>query len=414
MSRSEAELEFEATVERWVAAGVTEAASFGELVRALPGVDPLVALAALDRLAERRNGHSEAASRLATNARVTVPTERPTAERPVPHPLEFYWRNDDASLALLCDLLATADQGSTLVYLGMPNVFQRARESLAGYRHVVIDRSVHRMSALAAAHEVIQLDVLRDKPPPLGAAAVVTDPPWYPEHLRSFFWTSARLLSTGGTLYACLPPDGTRPGIEAQRSALLEWARTEGLQLVRYEKSAVRYVSSPFELASHRAAGLGGIPLDWRCGDLGVLRLVEVPTAQRPIPPADDGHWNMFTIEEIPIWVRDRKDDRGSFEEPLLYSLVEGDVLATVSRRDPLRASIDVWTSLNRVYSTTHPSVVQAICGALAERHDPVTAIDTKLLRELSAAEGRTVSKAAARLETIVAEERAIHGFGEA
>jgi hypothetical protein len=408
MSESGAEQEFEAAVEGWVTSAL-DVADFGDLVRALPGVDPVVALATLDRLAQSDNASADAARRLGAIARSTVPTARSTVERPVPHPLEFYWRNDDASLAHFCELLSTYGLGSTIAYLGMPNVFQLARASLPGRHHVMIDRSIPRMNVLATGEQAIRLDVLRETPPPLGADAVVTDPPWYPEHLRSFLWAAARLLKCGAMLYASLPPDGTRPGVVHERAELLEWARHIGFELMDYEVSALRYVSSPFELASHRAAAIGGIPLDWRCGDLGVLRLVEKRDAPRPVVPEDEGRWLTFTIDEIPVWVRDRDPDDGPLTGQLLASLLDGDVLATVSRRDPRRARIDVWTSLNRVYTTTHPAAVQAVCRALAEREDPVMAVAAELERALSPEEENAVVETTARLERIVAEERSIH-----
>src|SRR5689334_13476375 len=81
--------------------------------------------------------------------------------------------------------------------------------------------------------------------------------------------------------------------------------------------------------------------------------------------PEDEWPWLPFTIREIPVWVRDREVEPGPLGAGLLASIVDGDVLATVSRRDPRRGRIDVWTSLNRVYATSHPAAVQAICRAL-------------------------------------------------
>ena len=71
------------------------------------------------------------------------------------------------------------------------------------------------LAAMAAwrGARVILCDVMRGKLPRLpDASVVVADPPWYPEHLRNFLWTSAVLLRPGGRLYVCLPAAGTRPG----------------------------------------------------------------------------------------------------------------------------------------------------------------------------------------------------------
>jgi hypothetical protein len=41
-----------------------------------------------------------------------------------------------------------------------------------------------------------------------------------------------------------------------------------------------------------------------------------------------------------------------------LVSLIEGDILPTVSRRDPRRRLADVWTSGNRIFRTGNPQLV--------------------------------------------------------
>lgn len=411
MSLSDAERTFAAAVESWVGTALAERRhDFGSLVRALPGVDPIVALAALERLSADATMGPDA-NALVVAARSAAPTARETDERPLPHPLEFYWRNTDASLELFRDLVAGHGPETTIAYLGMPNVFRLARQSLPDRRHVVIDRSIPRMDALDAGDTAIRLDVLRQDPPALGVDAVVSDPPWYPEHLRAFLWAAARLLRPGGSLYAGLPPDGTRPGVVRERHELFGWARSAGLELIEYRSGALRYISPAFELASHRAAGIGGVPLDWRTGDLAVLRRVNDRQPPRPPLPDDEVPWLTYAIDEIPVWIRDRHEEASVLGKHLLSSVVDGDVLTTVSRRDPLRARVDVWTSLNRVYSTSHPAALQAICRALASGELPSDAVAAELQRPLEAAEREAVAIVAALLKRIVAAERVTHGI---
>ncbi len=45
-------------------------------------------------------------------------------------------------------------------------------------------------------------------------------------------------------------------------------------------------------------------------------------------------------------------------DEVNLISLVKGDILPTVSRRDPRRRQADVWTSGNRIFQTDNPRLV--------------------------------------------------------
>jgi hypothetical protein len=238
---------------------------------------------------------------------------------------------------------------------------------------------------------------------------VVLDPPWYPGHIRGFLWAAAQVSGAGATILASLPPAGTRPRASAEVAEVLLWAADHGLPVIRRQPSAIRYLSPPFELASHRAAGLGGIPIDWRSGDLVSFRREPASASDRPTPPDAHGMWLPFIIDEIPIWVRERTVSAERIEAPLLDSILAGDVLRSVSSRDPIRERIDVWTSLNSVWATPCPLVVQSIGRALAERGDPVRAVEVDLGRSTSPAERGHVRRAVDDLTHIVARERREH-----
>ncbi len=202
---------------------------------------------------------------------------------------------------------------------------------------------------------------------------------------------------------------GTRPRAVAEVSDVLRWAADHGLVVLRQHPAAIRYLSPPFELASHRAAGLGGIPIDWRSGDLVSFRRREEMAADRPAPPDGHGAWLPFIINEIPIWIRDRTDGIERINAPLLEPIIAGDVLRSVSSRDPVREQIDVWTSLNRVWASPYPVVVESICRALAEHADPLQAVEADLGRAILAAEREYVRRAVDDLTEIVARERREH-----
>jgi len=108
--------------------------------------------------------------------------------------------------------------------------------------------------------------------------------------------------------------------------------------------------------------------------------------------------------------VRERRADDG-ISNGLLRSVVAGDVLHTVSSREPSRAEVDIWTSLNRVWASTNPLALRAICRALAERADPLAAVEADLSRRLEAVEAEHVRAAADRLTAIVKREREEHGL---
>src|SRR5262249_27545966 len=93
------------------------------------------------------------------------------------------------------------------------------------------------------------------------------------------------------------------------------------------------------------------------------------------------------------------------FRDPTLSPAVPGDMLATVSRRDPVRAAVDVWTCGNRVFRCAGPGVFRVIVSALRRQGDAENAVATVIGRKLSAAEATLVRRAAAQAADLVRRE---------
>lgn len=96
--------------------------------------------------------------------------------------------------------------------------------------------------------------------------------------------------------------------------------------------------------------------------------------------------------------------------DPQLRSIVDGNVLASVSRRDSIRAEIDVWTSGNRVFACRAPALLADIATALSARQSPARWATRHLGRDLRPDEAKLVEHAACQLEALVALE--IHDLG--
>jgi hypothetical protein len=420
MSRSaspDLEEQFAADIELWTRQALAEGAgSYTQLLGALPGVDPVLLAPVLEALCGHR-AVGDVARRLAAESRVSSHEPLTATERPVPHPLEYYWANDRASLDFLANELGdTTQPGDRVVYLGAPNIWRHGAVRLPDRRHVLLDRSRRRTDALAGSVSgdvaIICMDVLADELPDVSARVVVMDPPWYTEHLKSFLWAGAALAVDGGALLSSYPPLGTRPGMSAERAQFLSWANGAGLRLVRDEPGVLRYVSPAFERSAYAAAGLPGVPSVWRCGDL-LTFATNSPTVPRP-GVSNREEWSQYSIREIPICVRHHPSPRDgvprvSASPPLLESLVDGDVLPSVSRRDPLRAAVSVWSSRNRVFGTGNQPAVHAICAALENGQDPVSALSAQTGRPVAPIEAENVRSVAERLLRLVNLEREEH-----
>lgn len=206
-----------------------------------------------------------------------------------------------------------------------------------------------------APHEVMCIDVAEAELPPLGADGAILDPPWYAADTLAFLAAASRICRDGGRLWLCQPTLATRPGVAAERRAVLEELTGFGLALEAVQAGAVRYRTPHFEAMSLRLAGADlVVPHDWRVGDLLLLRKMATP--QMPALSRFGGApWREACFG--PVRIRLRATGVGHDLAPL----VPGDVLDTVSRRDPVRPHIGFWTSGNRVYGLADPARIGSL-----------------------------------------------------
>jgi hypothetical protein len=165
----------------------------------------------------------------------------------------------------------------------------------------------------------------------------------------------AHACRIGGVILISLPPEGTRPSAENDRRAAIALARRLGLDPIEFCALAIGYETPFFERNALAAAGVYPPPR-WRRGDLLIFR-----KTREPIRPAFTASmcrrdWNEVSIGRMRLFVR--ASGNASSDDAGLISLVEGDILPTVSRRDPRRRLAQVWTSGNRVFQTDNPQLL--------------------------------------------------------
>lgn len=374
-------------VDTWTLAAVRAGpTSFDDLVCHLPGVYPIDARASLDRLlAAGRIGESE--WERAVQRRPRPPVSPPRSTLPVPHPLDFDWRFAVEALDALvaaCDRHGGTD---TVVCIGAPSLHDRLAR--AGRVSTLIDANPDIIAAMAAldAGSAIHARIGCDPLPKLTAAVVVIDPPWYPEHVRLFLRAASQLCDDDGTVLLSFPPAGTRPGVADERNDALAYAAEIGLVHEDIRRGELAYRSPPFERLALVAAGYADLPDDWRHGDLLVFRAIgERVAAPLPEPVVDDGNWVAIPAGTTRIKVRAPNQRRAS-DAPVasrLVSIIDGDVLPSVSRRDPRRAAVAVWTACNRVYACADVDVLISTARALDRNDDVVDAVAASLGRGLA------------------------------
>jgi Probable N6-adenine methyltransferase len=344
----ERSLDFNQRLAELCRAALMQGADFAKLLDRVEGADPRAVLDCLYTL-------TSSDPQLAVLARNASEEGRsPTISRgcstlPIVHPLDYHWRFAPETITTMLDRLAVCTApGETVAFLGTPSLYAECAERLPGRKCVLFDSDIRVVDALGGDARVIDLTL--DDPPRISASCAVADPPWYPEAIHAFARAAGTVLSPGGTFLLGFPAPLTRPGVNAERGEILRALQLQGLRLLNRHPLLLRYETPPFEQAAMAAAGVSA-PGQWRRGDLLTFDLSErFAPGPRALPI--DPHWSAFELAQIPIRVN---PDAPALGSDLIGSLVPGDLLSTVSRRDPIRPRVALWTSRNRVFSSSNP-----------------------------------------------------------
>lgn len=419
LSREPSSESYNHLVDGWIDDALSQGhTSFARLVMALPGVYPSVLRDALARLAVRRPGLAY----LLRQSDQTLPSDDASYQTlisssiilPMPHPLDYDWRFTDSAVTYLLDLCQTlAVPGEQVALLGTPSIFHAALAQPLPYRFTLFEHNSVMVASLESATDrmrAVRCDLVRDPLPRLMARVVIADPPWYEDEARAFLWAARRLIIDTGHIIMSVPPLGTRSGMESEWRRTVTWAEQLGLRLLRLESGALPYQTPPFERNALHAEGIPSVPSMWRRGDLAIFAVAAPCAAPRPAIPTVGVRWDEASISGVRIRLRLREERR--FRDPTLQQIIGGDVLPSVSRRDPRRAAVDVWTSGNRVFACRGTHIVGAIADAIAVGQPPRDAVSMAVGHPLRNGELYLVNQVTYQLYRIVAREHREAGVG--
>ncbi|PZP44831.1 MAG: hypothetical protein DI601_11320 [Azospirillum brasilense] len=360
--RSASQAAFSVKVDAWIADAIADGVTdYAALLRRLPGIYPTELLAALDRLvAQGVIGPAvDALVRCQARKACTNGVEGRSL-LPLPHPLDFEWRfTPDASRALLNQAASLTPAGGDLLLFGTPGLAAEALTLPIGRRLAFLadtNSVTDRIFALNhATGSPLAIAFCNGGLPRESADAVLLDPPWYLDFIRPMLAAAAHACRPGGFVLISLPPDGARPTAEADRHAVVKLGRRLGLTIVEHNPLAIAYETPFFERNALRAAGIG-TPPQWRRGDLVVFRKLSAPTLLAQGSSQRSRPWTEVVIGRMRLFIR--ADGDAPTGETGLASVVSGDVLPTVSRRDRRRGLADAWTSGNRIFRTDNPQIL--------------------------------------------------------
>ena len=336
------------------------ARTFGDLLLDLPSIYPTEVLAAMDRMPMLPGVDAEVLDRI--RAEAGAPPEGRAAGGsllPLPHPLDFEWRfSADTCREMLVAASDLTREGDTILLYGTPGLAYAAISLPVRDRCVVFageDNAVtRRLLDLNKAAGSRIATMVGESPRRECAAAVLVDPPWYPDYLQPMLRCAAAACRRDGVVLASLPPDGIRPGAAEERDAVEQFAAIQGLDRVAFDQLAISYETPFFEENALAAAGIR-VPGVWRRGDLAVYRHRRAFGDEGAVPERRRPSWAEVEIEGMRV--RIRLDAATPSADPGLRSLVRGDVLPSVSRRDPRRGEANVWTSGNRIFQADNAMV---------------------------------------------------------
>ena len=398
--------QYNSNLERWIASAVDSGVgNFWQLVSALPGVYPTVVREAASRLVDE--------SRIPTYIMVEEPNPVTDAALevpglPLPHLLSSDWRFTKKTAGDLLELITNSTEPTNAVALiGAPSVFFLAaldnlpqHFTLLDENHLLADR-VPRSSPTKDFHHCDVTREVLDIPP---VQAVLADPPWYRDDVLDFLRTSVRLCADQGIVFLGFGSDGTRPGISEERQQIIAEADKWGLRFIHKQPQVLSYSTPFFEHNALKAAHFKHVPATWRHGDLILFRKEGSPAHIEDPQRTTECPWSEVIIEGVEVRVR--SDDRPDFADPRLIPLVPRNILPTVSRRDALGKTADVWTTGNRIYRCDGKNILNLILKALCTGESAGGAVERYLPRKLSHIQSRLISETVTQVRDIIDTER--------
>jgi len=363
MKPVQGEFSYRRTVDRLVRERLDgRSESWEELLQSLRGIDPITAFDSVRR--------QELLSRIQSDTRpkggVLERSSGSIAELyfrlPTPHPLDYSWWFVYTSLEALTSKIEKIG-GRKVALLGTPTLALYLTRRFGRGRVVLIDKdplTVQRCHA--AGVDAISADLKGGDLPPVLCDVDVADPPWYEEDTTRFIEAARGFLEPSGVLLLTCAPLSTRPGMREEWERVIAQASALGFQLFGEEDHAISYLSPLFEQNAFSAAGVPQTSSGWRHGRLAIFQCVSQMRHSERLSNAEMPAWREFVIGDVRIRVKVKTG--GSSARPVLRNVVMGDILPSISRRDPRRDLVDAWTSGNRVFSCDCTSV---LIGVLEE-----------------------------------------------
>jgi hypothetical protein len=276
----------------------------------------------------------------------------------LPHCLDYEWWFTHSGRERVAELLLHTNPlpaPGTVVFLGSPLFGAFASALLPESQIYILDKSEAALESIqgdvdAERVHLVRYDAENSLPQEfIGIADMLFfDPPWYVEYYDLFLRRSMQFaFGRYATVAFVLFPLLTRPASLQERKRVFEIAMSYGLSLVSMETQVAHYYTPQFEQESLTNKGIDA--KNWRRGDLAMFISDGARLPENIALRLEKGRWQEMIVGKIKVKVRVKDEDPNTYISPELLDFADGNVaLPTVSRRDPIRNAIDLWTSTQR------------------------------------------------------------------
>jgi hypothetical protein len=360
---------FDRKVAAWVLSAVdANTEDFETLLERLPGVYPTLIRKAVEALLRQRMLRPDLAARLLRPSLNAIDMRGVRSPLPLPHPLNYEWRFTPKTSSLLLNLAEDcARSGEMVLLFGTPAVAVASFDRPSNRRLIFFGEDNPVTRSVNALNEAIgrRLAIERcsvNEPGRERASVVVLDPPWYLDFVRPMLAMAAGASTIGGHVLMGLAPEGARPSALQDRNHVLMLAEQLGLLHVKTQELALRYETPFFEANALAACGMV-VSETWRRGDLLMFRKIRRSDRSIVTSALARKRWREVRVGRMRLFVCPGRPSQGG---DLLGPLIQGDVLPTVSRRDERRQAARIWTSGNRIFTSSAPEMVLAAALSLS------------------------------------------------
>lgn len=276
----------------------------------------------------------------------------------LPHCLDYEWWFTHGGREKVADLLLHNNPlpaPRSVVFLGSPLFGAFASSLLPESQIYILDKSRATLEAIREDVDSVRVHLVHydaeDMLPQefVGIADMVFfDPPWYVDYYDLFLRRSTQLtFGRYATVAFVLFPLLTRPASLQERKQVFEIAMSYGLSLVSMDTQVAHYYTPQFEQETLASKGIEA--KNWRRGDLAMFVSDGSRLPENIALRVEEGQWLELIVGKIKVKVRVKDEDPNTYIFPELLDFADGVVaLPTVSRRDPIRSEIDLWTSTQR------------------------------------------------------------------